>query len=105
MTEGLYLTYKDIYLSVDFQNQVTYIMSRYKFTDYFENQILRKRPYLKKEWCYRVLNNPESFELQDNNRFRFWGRIKELNYRYLRVVTLSDKITIHNAFPDRGHKK
>jgi hypothetical protein len=23
---------------------------------------------------------------------------------YLRVVTLADKLTIHNAFPDRGFK-
>jgi hypothetical protein len=23
----------------------------YKFTNYFENEVLRKRPYLKKEWC------------------------------------------------------
>jgi len=22
----------------------------YKFTDYFEKEVLRKRPYLKKEW-------------------------------------------------------
>jgi hypothetical protein len=30
----------------------------YKFTDYFENEVLRKRPYLKKEWCIQVLENP-----------------------------------------------
>jgi hypothetical protein len=28
----------------------------------------------------------------------------ELNGRYLRVITLRDKLTIHNAFPDRGYK-
>jgi uncharacterized protein YuzE len=26
----------------------------YKFTEYFEKEVLRKRPYLKKEWCIRV---------------------------------------------------
>jgi hypothetical protein len=27
----------------------------YRFTDYFEKEVLRKRPYLKKEWCIRVI--------------------------------------------------
>jgi hypothetical protein len=44
------------------------------------------------------------WEPQENNRFRFWGRIPELGDRVLRVVTLEDKLTIHNAFPDRGFK-
>ena len=26
-----------------------------RFTDYFEKEVLRERPYLKKEWCIRVL--------------------------------------------------
>jgi hypothetical protein len=76
-------------------------MAAYKFTDYFENQVLRKRPYLKKEWCTRVLENPIRVEPQEHNRFRFWGIIPELEGRILRVVTLEDKQTIHNAFPDR----
>jgi hypothetical protein len=29
------------------------------------------------------------------------GRIAELGGRYLRVVTFVDKVTIHNAIPDR----
>jgi hypothetical protein len=57
-----------------------------------------------KSWCERVLDNPEHEEKQESNRFRFWARIDELSGRYLRVVTLEDKITIHNAFPDRGFK-
>jgi hypothetical protein len=76
----------------------------YKFTDYFENEVLRKRPYLKKEWCIQVLENPLRSEPQENNRFRFWGTIPELGNRILRVVTLEDKVTIHNAFPDRRFK-
>jgi hypothetical protein len=32
-------------------------MSKYKYTDYFENEVLRKRPYLKKEWCEFVIEN------------------------------------------------
>jgi hypothetical protein len=73
----------------------------YQFTEYFENQILRKRPYLTKAICIRVIENPIRVEPQEQERFRFWGKIEELDGRFLRVVTLSDKVTIHNAFLDR----
>ena len=73
----------------------------YRFTDYFEKEVLRKRPYLKKEWCIRVLKKPIRSELQEKNRYRFWAEIEELEGRFLRAVTLQDKVTIHNAFPDR----
>jgi hypothetical protein len=43
-------------------------------------------------------------EPQELNRYRFWAAIPELDGRYLRVVTLADKVTVHNAFPDRGFK-
>lgn len=79
-------------------------MAAYSFTKYFENEVLRKRPHLKKEWCTRVLDNPLRSEPQDGNRYRFWGQISELEGRYLRVITLEDKVTIHNAFPDRRFK-
>jgi hypothetical protein len=79
-------------------------MDIYKFTEYFENEVLRKRPYLKKEWCIKIIENPLKIEPQENNRFRFWGVVDDLEGRVLRVVTLEDKKTIHNAFPDRGYK-
>jgi hypothetical protein len=77
---------------------------QYSFTEYFEKEVLRKRPYLKREWCVRVLEKPLRSESQEANRYRFWGKIEELEGRVLRVITLEDKITIHNAFPDRGFK-
>ena len=77
-------------------------MINYKFTDYFENEVLRKQPYLKKKWCIRIVEHPLKVEAQEHNRFRFWGVINELEGRVIRVVTLEDKTTIHNAFPDRG---
>ncbi len=80
-------------------------MEKYTFTEYFEKEVLRKRPYLKKEWCINVIENPLKVEPQDNNRYRFWGIVEALENRILRVVTLNDKKTIHNAFPDRGYKK
>ena len=80
-------------------------MTDYEFTDYFENEVLRKRTDLRKEWCIRVCENPLKVEPQEHNRFRFWGEIAELDGRVLRVITLEDKKTIHNAFPDRRFKK
>ena len=79
-------------------------MAEFKYTDYFENEVLRKRPYLKKEWCTRVVESPYKSEPQKGNRNRFWATVVELEGRYLRVITLEDKVTIHNAFPDRGFK-
>ena len=77
----------------------------FKFTEYFEKEVLRKRPYIKKDWCIRIINNYIKLEKQENNRYRFWGVIDEFDSKILRVVTLKDKITIHNAFPDRRFKK
>jgi hypothetical protein len=79
-------------------------MSGYTFTPYFENEVLRKRPYLKKEWCIHVIEHPLKIEPQEGNRFRFWGIIPAWEGRVLRVITLEDKTTIHNAFPDRRFK-
>lgn len=77
---------------------------KFNFTNYFENQVLQKRPYLKKEWCIEVIKNPIKMEKQEQNRFRFWGKVKELDGKILRVITLENKTTIHNAFPDRRFK-
>ena len=77
----------------------------YQFTPYFENEVLRKRPYIKKEHCAQIIENPLKVEKQENNRYRFWGEVKELGQRVVRVVTLDDKRTIHNAFIDRGFKR
>ncbi|CAN5448896.1 hypothetical protein BH20VER3_BH20VER3_21020 [soil metagenome] len=76
-------------------------MPDYAFTHYFEGRILLERPYLTPEMCIRVIEFPLRVELQENNRFRFRGAVPELGGRFLRVVTLSDRLTIHNAFLDR----
>jgi hypothetical protein len=54
--------------------------------------------------CIRAVESPLRVEPQENNRFQFWAAASELGGRYLRVITLADKLTIHNAFPDRGFK-
>ena len=73
----------------------------HNFTPYFENRILRERPYLTRQMCIRVIESPFRMESQEDDRFRFWAAVPELDGRFLRVVTLSDKLTIHNAFLDR----
>ena len=73
-------------------------------TDYFRNDVLVKRPYIKTEWLKLALSNPLRKETQtDDGRIRHWVWIVELD-RYLRVVTLKDGTTVHNAFPDRRFK-
>ena len=76
-------------------------MPTYAYTEYFETKVLAKRPYLRREWCVYVIENAIRSEPQEHNRHRFWAPVAELEGRYLRVVTLADKVTIHNAFPDR----
>lgn len=76
-------------------------MPSLRFTAYFENEVLRKRPYLRRQWCVDVVMAPIRTERQPDGRIRFWGFILELPGYYLRVVTLEDGTTIHNAFLDR----
>jgi len=76
----------------------------FKYTRYFEKDILSKRPYIKKEWCEATIKNKEHSEKQPDGRYRFWKKISEYGNRFLRVVTLEDQETIHNAFFDRSFK-
>ena len=70
-------------------------------TNYFRNDVMVKRPYIKTEWLELALTMPIRREVQsDDGRIRQWVWIDELG-RYLRVVTLEDGTTVHNAFPDR----
>ena len=54
-------------------------MAVYGYTEYFEKEVLRKRPYLKKEWCAYVLENAVRSESQSTTgfgigrRLRSWG--------------------------------
>ena len=79
-------------------------MAQFSYTDYFEHKVLAKRPYLRREWCEQVVSEPLRIERQDDNRWRFWAPVPQLQGRYLRVVTLADRTTIHNAFIDRGFR-
>jgi hypothetical protein len=74
-----------------------------KTTRYFEEQVLAKRPYIKREWCQRAIQEPARQEIQIDGRIRHWIYVAELS-KYLRVITLEDGETIHNAFLDRNFK-
>ncbi|HJS86919.1 MAG TPA: hypothetical protein VJ779_15800 [Acetobacteraceae bacterium] len=79
-----------------------------KGTRYFDEQVLRKRPYLSVEQCASVLAAPLRREIQPDGRIRWWGRVADARdgtMRILRVVTLDDGETIHNAFFDRGFRE
>jgi len=60
-------------------------MRQYKFTAYFEYEVLRKRPYLRKDLCTGVVEDPIRVERQEDNRYRFWAEVRELGGRVLRV--------------------
>ena len=73
-----------------------------KFTQYFE--AMRQRPdraLIQLEWIQRVIANPVREQVQADGRIRVWAPIKEMGDRYLRVILLPDRETVHNAFFDR----
>ena len=77
-------------------------------TRYFDEQVLRKRPYLTIEMCRAVLAAPLRTVVQGDGRVRHWGAVilpGEEEARILRVVTLEDGETIHNAFLDRDYRE
>ena len=39
------------------------VMPEYKYTAYFENEVLRKRAYIKREWCIKAIENPIRVEV------------------------------------------
>lgn len=76
-----------------------------KTTKYFDS--MRSRPdraIIKDLWIERVIAKPEYRQVQTDGRIRLWGKVPEMENRYLRVVLLSDGVTIHNSFFDRSHR-
>lgn len=56
------------------------------------------------KWIKQAIAKPIYKETQADGRIRHFVHIEELG-RHLRVVTLADGKTIHNAFPDRNFKR
>jgi hypothetical protein len=81
-------------------------MPRFLQTEYFQHT--RQRPDrigIKDEWIERVIEHPESEEIQSDGRIRRWARISDFENRALRVILLEDEQTVHNAFFDRDYKE
>jgi len=74
-------------------------MRTYFTTAYFNNETLIKRPYISKEICIQAIENAIYSINQHDGRIRFWSTYQN---KYLRVITLGDGCTIHNAFLDRN---
>lgn len=76
-----------------------------KTTAYFE--AIRRRPdraVIHNEWIQRAVESPIREIVQADGRIRRWSAVPEAGDRFLRVVLLSDGVTVHNAFFDRGFK-
>jgi len=76
-----------------------------KFTRYFS--YTRKRPdrsRIKEEWIQNAIDKPLRTEVQKDGRIRKWIYVKEVD-KYLRVILLSDGVTVHNAFFDRSFQE
>lgn len=76
-----------------------------KSTNYFNEFASQKHPEVRREWIEQVLANPVKQEMQPNNRISYWGNIEAAEGRVLRVITLGDGETVHNAFFDRNFYK
>ena len=74
-----------------------------KTTQDFEAMRLRPdRAISQDEWIQRVIDHPVAEKIQKDGRIRRWAPIAEMGGRYLRVMLLSDRETVHNAFFDRS---
>ena len=74
-----------------------------KVTRYFE--AIRNRPdraIIREEWIERAIRTPMREVVQADGRIRRWVQVPEMENRFLRVILLPDRETVHNAFFDRG---
>jgi hypothetical protein len=76
-----------------------------KFTAYFLAMRVRPdRAQIEASWIKRVIDRPLREHVQVDGRIRLWAPIAEMDGRYLRVILLPDRETVHNAFFDRSFK-
>ena len=76
-----------------------------KFTLYFLYTRNRTdRSCIKEEWIRNAIDNPLRTEVQKDARIRKWIYVQEVD-KYLRVILLSDGVTVHNAFFDRSFQE
>ena len=78
---------------------------RVKTTAYFRDVVRQKHPGIEMAWIQRVIAEPLEERRQADGRYALWGLVPEAQNRALRVITLEDRETVHNAFFDRGFLK
>ncbi len=80
--------------------------NKYDFDPYLLNDVLKRsyRPFTK-EMCIRIVENQAKKKKQKDGRFRFWGKLKEYQGKWVRVVTLENQKTIFNIFFDEDFKR
>lgn len=69
-----------------------------KTTAYFRDVVRLKHPGIEEAWILRVMAEPLEESRQPDGRVALWGLVSEAQNRALRVVTLEDRETVHNAF-------
>ncbi|PKP17899.1 MAG: hypothetical protein CVU07_03135 [Bacteroidetes bacterium HGW-Bacteroidetes-23] len=75
-----------------------------KFTNYFlATRERNDRKDIKLEWIVFVFENPIFETIQSDGRIKRWAYIEDVE-KYLRIIILEDKETVHNAFFDRSFK-
>lgn len=72
-------------------------------TGYFAFDVLARRPYLDPLEIKRIVARPDHKLIQKDGRLRLYGYAPGLD-RYLRVVLLPDRETVHNAFMDEDFR-
>jgi hypothetical protein len=76
-----------------------------KTTAYFRDVVRQKHPGIEVAWILRVVAEPVEERRQADGRYVLWGLVPEAQNRALRVMSLEDRETVHNAFFDRGFLK
>lgn len=75
-----------------------------KTTEYFRYRRMRlDRAPIDPRWIELALTAPLTESIQSDGRIRRWVYIAERD-KYLRVVLLEDRETVHNAFFDRNFR-
>ena len=77
----------------------------FKCMEYFLS--VRNRPdraVIRVEWITAAMANPVATQIQWDGRVRVWIWVEEAQ-KYLRVVLLADRRTVHNAFFDRRFRE
>ncbi len=77
---------------------------RLRTTRYFDERVLEKRPYVRMETCARAIEQPARREVRADGRVTSWIFLPDMG-THLRIVTLEDGETVHNAFLDHDFKE